>query len=356
MPSSPDARIPPTGRRRTPIFGAFLEGWRRVLRAPALTAGALAASLLLALPLGLAIRGALETHLGRSLEADTAAAGWNEGWANEFNAQAQGLGRTFSHEFLGFGGTLAIISDLADREAIQAPLAIAAAASIALWVFLSGGLLDRLARGRTVRAGHFFGACGVFFLRFLRLAVGVGAAYWALFRWLHPFLFSKVYHHFTRDMTQERDGIILRTVLYIVFAIAIAFVNAVADFAKVRAVVEDRRSMLGALGASLRFMRRRPFRVAGLYLLNAVAFLVILRLWLQIAPSATAPTWLALLLTELYLLARVWAKLAFMASEIVFFQGELAHARYTAAPPLVWPESPAAEAIANLQTNRSIGK
>ncbi len=333
------------------MFGAFLEGWRRVLRAPALTAAALAASFLLALPLGLAMQGALETHLGRSLEADAAVAGWNEGWAAEFGAQAQGLGRTFTHDFLGFGGTLAIFSNLADREPLNLALAAAAAVSIALWVFLSGGLLDRLARGRPVRTGHFFSACGVFFLRFLRLAVFVGAAYWALFRWLHPFLFSRVYHHFTREMTQERDGIILRTALYVVFALAIALVNVVADFAKVRAVVEDRHSMVGAIGASLRFMRRRPFRVAGLYLLNAIAFLVILRLWLQIAPSATAPTWLALLATELYLLLRVWAKLAFMASEVVFFQGELAHAQYTAAPPLRWPDSPAAEAIRDLTDN-----
>ena len=340
--------MPAARRRRAHVFGAFLEGWRRVLRAPALTAGVLAASFLLALPLGFVMRGALETHLGRSLEADTAAAGWNEGWANEFNAQAQGLGRTFTHEFLGFGGTLAILSDLADRQSIDPALAGAAAVSIALWVFLSGGILDRLARGRPIRSGHFFGACGAFFLRFTRLAVFVGAAYWALFRWLHPFLFGKVYHHFTRDMTQERDGIILRTALYVVFAGAIACVSVVADFAKVRAVVEDRRSMVGALGAAMRFVRRRPLRVAGLYLLNAIAFLVVLRLWLQVAPSAAAPTWLALLVTEIYLLARVWAKLAFMASEAVFFQGELAHAQYTAAPPIRWPESPAAEAIRNL--------
>jgi hypothetical protein len=348
MPSLPDTAAPPAGRPRAPIFGAFLEGWRRVLRAPALAAGTLAASFLLALPLGLVMQGALESHLGRSLEADAAATGWNEGWANEFSAQAQGLGRTFTHEFLGFGGTLAIISDLADRESIEPALALAAAVSIGLWVLLSGGILDRLARGRPVRAAHFFGACGVYALRFLRLAVFVGAAYWALFRWLHPFLFGTVYHHFTRDMTQERDGIMLRTGLYVLFALAIAFVNAAADFAKVRSVVEDRRSMIGALGASLRFMRRRPFRVTGLYLLNAIAFLAILRLWLQVAPAAGAPAWLALLVTEVYLLARVWAKLAFMASEVVFFQGELAHAQYIAAPPARWPESPAAEAIRNL--------
>jgi hypothetical protein len=55
-----------------------------------------------------------------------------------------------------------------------------------------------------------------------------------------------------------------------------------------------------------------------------------------------------LLVAELYLLLRVWAKLAFMASEVVFFQGELAHAQYTAMPDPVWPDSPAAEAIENL--------
>jgi hypothetical protein len=65
-------------------------------------------------------------------------------------------------------------------------------------------------------------------------------------------------------MTQERDGIVLRTILYVVFALALAFVSAVADFAKTRAVVEDRRSMFGAIGAALRFIRRRPLRVAGL--------------------------------------------------------------------------------------------
>ena len=122
----------------------------------------------------------------------------------------------------------------------------------------------------------------------------------------------------------------------------------VADFAKVRAVVEDRRSMIGALGASLRFIRRRFLRVAGLYLLNVVALLVIVRLWLSVGAVAAAAPWLALLVAQIYLLFRVWAKLAFMASEIVFFQGELAHAHYTAAPEPLWPDSPAAEAIENL--------
>ena len=149
-------------------------------------------------------------------------------------------------------------------------------------------------------------------------------------------------------MTEESHALVLRGALYLVFFGALAAVSLVADMAKVRAVVEDRHSMLSALAASIRFIRRRPWRMSGLYLLNVAAFLVVVRIWLQMAPAAAAPTWTAFLIAQIYLLLRVWAKLAFMASEVVFFQGELAHAHYTAAPALVWPDSPAAEAIRNL--------
>jgi hypothetical protein len=244
---------------------------------------------------------------------------------------------------------MAIVSNLFDNVELTREMQLAVAVYIGLWIFLSGGVLDRLSRGRPVRVAAFFSACGVYFLRFLRLAVVIGAAYCVLFTWVHSFLFVTVYDRFTRDMTEERDAIVLRGALYLIFALALMLVSMVADFAKVRAVVEDRHSMFGALGASLRFLRRRFFRVAGLYLLNVIALLVILRLWLQVAPSAGTAPWLALLIGQIYLLMRVWAKLAFMASETVYFQGELAHAGYTAAPDPVWPDSPAAEAIGPLR-------
>lgn len=342
-----DAR-PPDRRSRTPPLAALVEGWRRAIRAPAIAGGVMAATFLLALPLAMVLGRMLEAHLGSSLQADQAAAGWNPAWAADFAAQAQGLGRTFTYEILGFGGTLAIANSVIDHVPLNPTLGGAVAAYIALWIFLSGGILDRLARARPVRTAAFFSACGAYFPRFLRLALVIGPAYWVLFRWLHPYLFVTLYNRWTRDVTLERTGIAIRAGLYGVFLIALVLVSVVADYAKVRAVVEDRRSMIGALAASVRFIRRRPFRVLILYLLNGVVLLVIVRLWLQTAPAASAPPWEALLIAQVYLLFRVWAKLAFVASEITFFQGELAHAGYTAAPLPVWPDSPAAEAIGNL--------
>jgi len=346
MPRSRDDRS--ADRPRATIVGAFVEAWRRVLRAPALAAAMLVITLLMALPLSFVLRGMLEDHLGSSLEGDRAAQGWNAAWAGEFEAQAQGLGRTFNYEILGFGGTLANISRLVDRERLNPALAGAVTAYVVLWIFVSGGLLDRLARARPIGAAAFFAACGVYFGRFLRLGVIVGAIYWMLFRWLHPFLFVQMYDRLTRDLTSERTAFWIRLGLYVIFLAALAIVSLIADFAKVRAVVEDRRSMIAALAASGRFIRRRVVRVTALYLLNVAAFFVVLTVWLLIAPSASASVWWALLVTQMYLLARIWVKLAFMTSEVVFFQSELAHAEYTSLAEPVWPDSPAVEAIARL--------
>ena len=323
-----------------------------MIRAPAVTAAVLVATFLFALPLSLALGEMLREHLGPSLEAARGAGYWNANWASEFARQAQGLGRTFTHEILGFGGTMAIASGFIDHTPLNPTIAGAAAAYVVLWVFLWGGILDRLARARPVRTAAFFSACGAYWLRFLRLGLITGAAYWALFRWLHPYLFVTLWDRWTRDLTVERTAIGMRAGLYGVFLLAMMAVSLVTDYAKVRTVVEDRRSMIGALAASLRFIRRRPWRTAGLYLLNAIALLVIVRLWFQAAPPATDPPWSALLVTQIYLLARIWAKIAFLASEVVFFQGELAHAGYTAMPLPVWPDSPAAEAIDNLTKGR----
>ena len=211
---------------------------------------------------------------------------WDAGWAAEFGAQAQGIGRTFTHEILGFGSTLSVVSGFFDARPLPPAIAGVAVAFAVVWTFLSGGILDRFARARPIRTAAFFAACGVYFWRFLRLAVIIGAAYWALFAWLHPFLFGTLWNRWTRDMSSEGSALGLRIGLYLVFALALALVSIVSDYAKVRAVVEDRRSMIGAVGAAMRFLRRRPFRAFGLYLMSAVASLVVMRLWYSAAPAA----------------------------------------------------------------------
>jgi hypothetical protein len=329
-------------------LSSWRGGWTRVIAAPAIVAGAFAMTFLLALPLALTLRGMLTAHLGSSLVAETAATGVNQDWWQEFAAQATGLGTTFTPSVIGFAMVLDNVSNVLDARGHILPIAAALGLYLAGWAFLSGGILDRYARQRPLRVYGFFGASGVYFFRFLRLAVLAGLAYWWLFAYVHAWLFEEQFVNLTRDMSVERAAIAVRLLFYLVFGVLLLATNLVVDYAKVRIVVEDRRSVWGAVAASLRFIRNHPRQVLALLALNSLTFLMVIAVWALVAPGAGGTglaMWLTFLLSQLYVVARILVKLQFMASYVALFQANLAHASYIAAPLPAWPDSPAAEAI-----------
>ena len=327
---------------------ALLEGLRRVSRAPAILAGTFALTLGISLPLALTVRDMLQAHLGNSLMAGAALRGANYEWWQEFTAQATALGTTFVPSIIGFGAVLLNLSNLLDNVPLLTTVAGVTGAWLVLWSFLSGGILDRFARDRATRGRGFFGACGAHFPAIARLGLIALAIYALLFGWLHPLLFNTLYPGVTHEVVVERSAFAIRAGFYAVFVGALVAVNVIVDYARIRIVVEDRRSAIGALLAGTRFVRRNLGAAVGLYLLNGILFLAAIALYALVAPGATLPAWLALVLGETYIVLRHFLKLTFYASETALFQTRLAHASYTAAPPVEWPESPAAEAITNL--------
>jgi hypothetical protein len=295
------------------------------------------------------MRGTIAAHLGSSLAAGPAADGMNYDWWQEFMSQASGLGTTFTPAVIGFAATLDSLSSVLDARLPVAPVAGALATYLLAWMFLSGGAIDRYARQRPTRAHGFFAACGVFFWRFLRLALIAGAVYWVLFTYVHQWLLDDFYDWVTRDVSVERVAFAWRALLYTAFGAALIAVNIVVDYTKVRLVVEDRRSVVGALSAALGFLGRHRGRAFGLYALNGAVFLALLMVWAIVDPGAGSTglsMWLGLAATQLYLLARLALKLLFLASQTALFQRSLAHAAYSAAPVSAWPESPAVETLA----------
>jgi hypothetical protein len=330
------------------VLNALRDGIGRVNRAPAVLAGVLVLTFVLALPLGLVLRGMVSDSLGASLAADTAASGVNSDWWQTFTEQATGVGETFRPSIIGFGAVLSNLDAVLEARPQALVVTGAAVAYVILWAFLVGGILDRYARNRPTRTAAFFAACGVYFFRFARLAAFAALGYWVLFGVLHPVLFDSFYPWATHTWTVERNAFFLRVLLYVVFGAGLIAFNLWIDYAKVRAVVEDRRSMVGALIAAARFVGRRPGQTVGLYAVDAALFVLVLAVYAAFAPGAGSTgwtMWVNLLVTQAYLLARLWVKLVFYASEVSLFQSNLAHADYAAAPLPVWPESPSAEAI-----------
>jgi hypothetical protein len=313
MPTSPD-------HRDNTVIGAYLEGWRRVLRAPAVWAGLLIAGLVSALAPAVVVRARLDTYMIPSGSIDV-------------SGEALRLARTLSDALPLLVDPSTVAVNALQSTPLDSTMAASLAWRLGLVIFLWGGVLDRLARARPVGSAAFFAACGVYLWRFLRLMVPLGLLYWAIDRALQPYAIAEF--------------------------VALVLLLIVADFAKVRAVVEDRRSMLGALLASARFVRRRPVAVLALALLNlgAIASVVALgQIQARVEMGLTLPLWITYLQSLVAALLWLWARLAFAASEIVLFQNSLAHAGYTAAPLPVWPDSPAAEAIENLAGQKAEGR
>jgi len=329
-------------------FAAAIDGLRRVARAPALLAGVWVLTLSISLPLAVVMRGMLADHLGRSLAGEAALRGADYEWMQEFAAQASGVGVTFRPTIIGFGAVVDNLSAFVDASARPAVIIAAAAAYILVWLFLAGGIIDRLARDRPSRAHGFFAACGVFFFRFLRLALAQAIVYGFLFGPLHRWLFDRLYPRMIHEVSVERTAFFARLALYLVFGLLVAASALVFDYAKVRASVEDRRSMLGAIGAALGFIRRNYAAAVSLFAIDVLLFAAVVALYALVAPGAghsTATIAIGAAIGQLYIVARLCVKLAFWGSEAALFQSRLAHAGYTARPEPVWPESPAAEMI-----------
>lgn len=337
-------------RSTSEALGAFLTGWRRVVGAPVMLAGVWLATTLTALPAAIAVHGAIADQLGQSLVAGRVAAGADYGWWQEFLAQARGAAATLQPTIIGPVAPLRNWSEFLDHPGVSPALVVTVAGGLGVWLFLTGGLIDRLARGRSVGSRAFFGTCGVFFFRFLRLGAMVGVVYWLLAGPCHSLLFDVVYPWLTRDISAERVAFAWRVILYALWLVPLVGMNLVADYAKVRAVVEDRRSMVGALAAGVRFVLRHPAAVIALYAANTLVVAVAFAVYLLVAPGAQGGDWrlLAVLAVgQAWIVTRIATKLAFLSTSASYLQRSLAHAEYTANPLPIWPDSPAAEAIEN---------
>ena len=163
-------------------FGALRDGIRRVNHAPALWLGMWTLTVLVSLPLAAGMRDLLKADLGSSLAADAAASGVNSDWMQEFTAGATGIGTTFKPAVIGFGAVVDNLSTFLDNQSQPIVIAGVAVMYTGAWLFLAGGIIDRYARDRWTRPHGFFAASGMFFFRFLRLALLMALVYGALFR------------------------------------------------------------------------------------------------------------------------------------------------------------------------------
>ena len=295
-------------------FRAFIDGMRRVAAAPLLFLLLYSLTLAAALPIG-----SLTPEIGTTgvESVRTTRGGAPVGVTHALGLDPSGFAVLAAFSLAG--------------NASNAGGAALALAGMLFGTFLAGGALDRLARQRWMGGAGFLAAGRRHFWPLTRLALLAGALYWLLFGVLRPWIFSDPPGASATGPGNGAYADAAWLALNGVFAAGRAGIGLVIDYARVRAVVEDRRSAIGALLAALRFMVRRPAPVAGLWVLNAALLALILAGCSLVAPAAMDVGRMGpFLVAQLYTAAHLLAMLVAWASQTAYFQGQLAHATYVA--------------------------
>jgi hypothetical protein len=306
---------------RDRVAASLRGGIRSVNRAPAILVGLWLMTIAAALPLAETIRTDIMQHLGSSVEADVVSEGVDYEWMQEFGARAAGVDLTFKPSLIGFAGVIDATSAVLDRRSQPAAIVTVGAIYVGLWLYLTGGIIDRFSRGAAATARDFWRACTILFGRIVSLAAIEAVAYGLLFVVVRGWLFDRVQGDAGR-LAVDRRTFVTDTLVYLLFVLLLGAANLLFDYAKVCAVAGGRRGAVPAIRAAASFLRHEYAAAVPLYALDAALFLALVALYGAVAPEVGrgALVWIAVALAALFLLARLWIKLLFWASEVTLFR------------------------------------
>jgi hypothetical protein len=195
---------------------------------------------------------------------------------------------------------------------------------LVLHIFLNGGIIGRLNDMETrVCLGDFFGDCGAYFGRFLRLFLLSIPVYLLVVGVLFGII-SAVLGIFTRDAVSEWPLIITGNLQIAAFVLVFSIVNMFFDYVKIRLVKTRGKKVLKETWFTLKFVLKRFFRAWGLYL--SVGFLHIVALLVYLEVSNLLPggstfflMFVVFLWHQVYIIARTWVKVVFFSAQMGFY-------------------------------------
>jgi hypothetical protein len=238
----------------------------------------------------------------------------------------------------GIGGFPFNISALDYYSVIPLAQLATFAAFTTLWIVLGGGIIDRLARDARSSSRRFFAACGACALPLVRLALLYLGACWFILARVSPWLAGRA----------DGAGDAARMALYGVLALLLFALALVFDYARVRLVIEDRRSAIGAIAAGARLIRARPAQTLlaqALFWFLTVAWISSGRL-LAGALATDWTTWPSFAIVLLFMLVELLLKLALTGTQASIYQDALASAGWVARADPAWPDDASANPAA----------
>ena len=306
------------------IFSAFWGSLRSVVAAPRLVALLWITLLLAAVPFGLIMQGEISRDIGASRVHLELRERMDMVWLGDFHERGSTLSGTLEPATASRADFLRNLDLLFSGRLFTEHLGLAAAGigyGLA-WLLILGGVIDRFARGGgRIVLSQFLAAGGRYFPRLLALtalsAVGYGGIYW-LAHWGFGAIEAA-----TRDVTVEATVLKYYMLASLPVLLLTALVMAIAGYARIAAVVEE-RSAWTALGRGARFVAQRPMRVFGLALLVTLVALAIVALRTVASPGVGESSALGILgvfvVGQLFVVTRLVLRVTRVGAELALYR------------------------------------
>jgi hypothetical protein len=236
------------------------------------------------------------------------------------------------HSFLGSNVRPADLMWLGEavlkyQDALPSMLAAllgAALLTLALRVFLNGGIVGRLLdrEGRTILAA-FFGDCGRYFWRFVRLFL-VSLVFLFLTFGIILKLISALIDPLIEGAVTEWLPLILSNLHLLAALLLLSIVHMIVDYGRIAVVADEERKVLKALRHVLAFLKKRFFRAWAIYLLIVAAALAGTVLFYAVLGPLGGPS-VPLVLgafvwMQLYVLFRIWIRTLFVSAQAEYYR------------------------------------
>jgi hypothetical protein len=193
-----------------------------------------------------------------------------------------------------------------------------------LYIFLNGGIIGRIvAEGEKLTLQNFFGDCGRYFWRFVRIflltVIGYVLVFGILFR-----LIGAAFEPWIENASNEVPTIIASNLRTLVFLLIFTIVQMYFDYIKVSLVIRDSKKVASTALSTFGFIGRRFFKAWVLYLLVGILFIAFTILYFLagkiLSKEGLAAFLIAFVWGQAYIWLRIWVKVLFFSTESNFYK------------------------------------
>lgn len=217
-------------------------------------------------------------------------------------------------------------------------------------VFLNGGILHTLLHPEKTKekrrfAPLFFQGAGKFFGRFLRLLI------YSLILWMGVIIVNLILHiiltPITKGGTNEPLMFYLGLVRVVIALLLVFLVKMIADYARIKIVMEDSRLVFRSLFQALGFVFRKLGSTLAIYYLFVLTAAVIFILyWLVqkvVKTHSLLPILIAFIIGQIFILSRGWIRVGLQAAQMNYFQSSKPTQNWTETESFPTEEKPAGQ-------------